>query len=198
MSQESFFPELKENISNATEIAILRTVVSDPERSMGDIIDALSQSKELEYLLDHFRKLTINDIVSGSAALIRMAERAEAVDAVEVEKKEEPKKGDSKGGRSNGEIGKKVTKKSRKKSPTNRSDSKGEDRIDLSTPELQKQYHAQITKFLRKQKEPQRSTLIRAAVGGAPDQLRRALNDLIESKVVGFEGKARGTKYSMR
>ena len=36
---------------------------------------------------------------------------------------------------------------------------------------------------------------LRAAVGGTPDQARRALNRLIEEGSVLYTGKARGTRY---
>ena len=39
---------------------------------------------------------------------------------------------------------------------------------------------------------------IKARVGGTPLQARTALNRLIEAGTVTFEGKARGTKYSLK
>ncbi len=39
---------------------------------------------------------------------------------------------------------------------------------------------------------------VKARVGGTPLQARTALNRLIETGAVTFEGKARGTKYSLK
>ena len=56
-------------------------------------------------------------------------------------------------------------------------------------------YDASVLAFVQKSKEPVGSTTIREACGGTPLQARKALNRLIETGEITWEGKARATKY---
>lgn len=194
-----FTQVLGANINNTTAKALLLTVVTDPNRSIGEIEDALQKEPELNYLIDIFRSLTISDIVEASAAAIAMAQRA-AEDAelsfvapVEIPGVE---------GEPEAVAAKPKRKTTKRKAPTNAkgASGKGGDKIDLSSPDSIKAYEAKVTKFLRNAGAKDGdsavpASAIRGGVGGSPAQLRQRLNALIETKSVDYVGRARGTKY---
>jgi hypothetical protein len=68
--------------------------------------------------------------------------------------------------------------------------------VNTRTAAGRERYEAAVLDVVRNAKGPIRAPEIRARVGGTPQQARAALNRLIETGSVGFEGKARATAYT--
>jgi outer membrane biosynthesis protein TonB len=212
-----FTASLGDNIHSATHGALLLTIVSEPNRSLGDIIEALGDESELHYLMDAFKRITIGDIVESAANVLARAEaeaaarhqmaEAMAVDRVSDPDEPEPVKAKPKKTRSKKKAPTKPKPKAKAKAKKGdgakaKNNGKGgkSTAIDLSNPDAVKTYDAQIVRFLRgsganDEDSACPAAAIRDAVGGSPDQLRKRLNVLIEAKNLTFTGRARGTKY---
>jgi hypothetical protein len=67
----SFADELADNTRQAMVAALLRTVVSNPKRTIGDVLKALEKEKDGAYLPDMFRGVTILQLVQAAAERIR-------------------------------------------------------------------------------------------------------------------------------
>ena len=70
--------------------------------------------------------------------------------------------------------------------------------VNTRTPEGRAQYDVAVFDAVSAAGKPLGSSALRKKVGGTPLQLRTALNRLIESGKVTYEGKARATRYSLR
>jgi hypothetical protein len=201
-----FTQVLGDNIRNTTSSAVLMTVVSEPARSIGEILEALEKEPELNYLLATFKAITIADVIEAHASILAMAEASRSAMAAaaaapdpEPAPEPEPVKAKAKSGAApEGKSKKKAPKKTRAKADGKSPKDSG--KIDLSDPDAIKVYEAKITKFLRTasandEESAMSAQAIRSGVGGSPDQLRKRLNALIEAKSLDYTGKARGTKY---
>lgn len=181
-----FFQGLEENIRAASNAALIKSVVCDPDQTIGDVLEALEAESDAVYLLEAFRNLTIGQIVH--AAL----EEIQNLGQQEIDKMEQPAAPPKKV---------KVKAADRKKSPPRKNGkTKGTEGIDLSTPEARKAYEASILKTLKGGKHVDEqsgitSQELRAAVGGEAAQSRVILDELIEAGRVAFYGKARGMRY---
>jgi len=69
---------------------------------------------------------------------------------------------------------------------------------ETRTGDGRRKYDAAVLKFIIKNKKLKSAIEIRSAVGGSPNQARRALNRLIERGLVEFTGQARATRYKAR
>lgn len=67
----SFSEELADNTKQAMVSALLRTVVSDPNRTIGEIQDALQNEVDAPYMPDLFKSVTIRELVQATAMRIR-------------------------------------------------------------------------------------------------------------------------------
>ena len=73
-----------------------------------------------------------------------------------------------------------------------------EDAVDTRTGAGRRAYQAALLEVLKASSSPVSAPDLRDAVGGTPDQARRALNRLIEDGAVAYTGKARGTRYTAK
>lgn len=71
-----------------------------------------------------------------------------------------------------------------------------EDDVNTRTAAGRREYDARVLDFIRASEEPVSATEIRNHMGGTSLQVRKAVARLIESEVVTWHGKARGTRYS--
>lgn len=81
--------------------------------------------------------------------------------------------------------------KPKKKPPTNAPSND----VNTRTIEGRNQLDAAIIECVSKADEPISANSIRSETGGTPQQVRTALNRLIEQGKMKFSGRARGTKY---
>ncbi len=70
--------------------------------------------------------------------------------------------------------------------------------VNTRTPEGRAEYDTAVLEAVGSFKSAAGSSQLRKKVGGTPLQMRTALNRLIESGKVTYEGKARATRYSLR
>ncbi len=68
--------------------------------------------------------------------------------------------------------------------------------VDTRTPGARKRYDDSVYRAVKGSSSPISAQDVRTQVGGTPLQARKALNRLIESGRLSFQGKARATKYS--
>lgn len=196
--------ELAQKTQNAMVLVLLDTVVSDPNRMIGEIYDAMEG--EEEYLFQAFRELTVNQIVTASIAQgaeLRVSARQELEDA-EVEKALSPPPG-AEAPVEDESVAPRKKKKRRKKKSTG--ESAGVDEApaappeeaanghrDLADPDEKKTYHRSIIAYLEVN-GPSSSQSIRKDVGGDAGQLREAIDEMIVVGRVSKQGQARGMKY---
>jgi hypothetical protein len=67
--------------------------------------------------------------------------------------------------------------------------------VDTRTPSARKRYDDAVLRVVKASSQPMSAQEVRVKVGGTPLQARKALNRLIEQGRLGFEGKARATRY---
>jgi hypothetical protein len=191
-----FFEGLEKNIRAASEEALLKSVVADPDQTVGQIMAALEGEDEAKYLLEAFKELTVGQVVHAAMKNIEATMQAESEDEA-PEPEPEPVAVEAKS--RNGVKPKKPSKKPPKKaSKATKKD--GDKALDLATPEAQKAYENAILKALRDGKHVDEDSGIsnqnlRKIVGGTADQVRSTLNTLITTDRAGYYGQARGTKY---
>lgn len=66
---------------------------------------------------------------------------------------------------------------------------------DVRTPSGRAAYRAAVLNAVRSHDGPIAAVDVRTQVGGTPQQVRTALNSLIEEGEIQFKGKARATRY---
>lgn len=71
-----------------------------------------------------------------------------------------------------------------------------EDDVNTRTAAGRREYDARVLEFIRNADEPVSATEIRNHMGGTSLQVRKSVARLIESEMVTWHGKARGTRYS--
>ena len=183
-----FFEGLEENIRAASEEALLKSVVADPDQSLGKIMAALEGEDEAKYLLVAFKELTVGQIVQAAMVNIEAAMEAEQKAAAPAPTPPQ------------GRNGVKAPKKAPPKVAPPKAGKESSSGLNLSTPEAQKAYENAILKALKAGKHVDEHSAItsqnlRKIVGGDASQARKVLDQLIASDRAGFCGKARGTKY---
>ena len=189
MSKENkLFAALEVNMKASSNAALIKTIVANPEHTIGYILDSLGGQEEAKYLLEAFRDIQIGEIIQGAIDFAQSMETPLAapprVIPAPVSAPPQKKNGASK-----------------KAAPPRAAPSNGKPAaIDLSTPDKLKAYESAILKALRDGKHVDEESGIsnahlRKVVGGDTDQCRDVLNALIEASRAGFYGKARGTKY---
>jgi hypothetical protein len=67
--------------------------------------------------------------------------------------------------------------------------------VDTRSAQGRAQYERDVLGVLARSKSPTNAQAVRAQIGGTPAQARAALNRLIETGEVQYEGKARATRY---
>lgn len=190
MSKDNkLFKALEVNIRAASNSALIKTVVANPEQTIGYILDSLAEQEESAYLLEAFKDIQVGEIVQGAIDFAMTMETAPP----EVVQRVTPAPVSAPPQKKNG-----VSKKAAppRVAPSNDKPSA----IDLSSPDKLKAYESAILKALRDGKHVDEESGIsnahlRKIVGGDTDQCRDVLNALIKSERASFYGKARGTKY---
>lgn len=71
------------------------------------------------------------------------------------------------------------------------------DEVNTRTAAGRREYDARVLEFIETAEEPVSATEIRSAVGGTSLQVRKSVARLIENERVTWQGKARGTRYSI-
>lgn len=190
----SFFSSLEENIRASSHAALVKSVVADPDQTIGQILASLGEQEEAKYLLDAFKEMSIGEIVQGAVelqlAMARLEDEGQPAPApVATPIASTPKR--------NG-----TTKKAAPPRPvkTNGVSKDKPEAMDLSNPDKVKAYENSIIKALKSGKHVDEESGIsnshlRKVVGGTTDQARGVLDALIDSGRVSFYGKARGMKY---
>lgn len=190
----SFFTSLEGNIRAASHAALVKSVVADPNQTIGQILDSLAEQEEAKYLLEAFKDMSIGQILEGAVALARSMESGPVLVTSGPSEAPRPTPVKASTPKKNG-----VSKKTAPPRPTN-GKSNGASSMDLSSPDLLKAYEASIIKTLKSGNHVDEdsgisSANLRKLVGGATDQARSVLDALIENGRVNYYGKARGTKY---
>jgi hypothetical protein len=190
-----FFEGLEHNIREASEDALIKTVVSNPDQTIGDILNALEREKDAKYMLEAFKELSIGQIVHAAMKNIEAAMHAEA--AAEVRAPASAPASAPEPAKKNGTPKKPAKKKAAPPKVAEEGDAPS---VNLTTPEGRKAYEAAILKALKAGKHVDKKTGIssqnlRKIVGGEAPQAREILNELIDNGRVSFTGKARGTRY---
>lgn len=180
-----FFQGLEENIRAASNAALIKSVVCDPDQTIGDVLEALEAEDDAKYLLEAFRELTIGQIVEAAIQEITEIGQQELDKEKEVKAAPPPKK---------------VKNTGPKKSPPRKNGKSKASALDLSTPEARKAYESAILKTLKGGKHVDEesgitSQELRGVVGGEAPQAREFLDSLIETGRVAYYGKARGMRY---
>lgn len=196
----SFFQKAAGNIQADTNRALLRTIVADPDQTIGSIMDSLEHEApqgDASYLIQAFREVTIGAIVQSGMDAIAAYQDAVRDGRVEVSKATLPDAAPAATPPATTETKAKVAS-GKKKSP--KRPKKDDNSIDLSTPELLKKYEKSILDALKAgghtgKADAISSSHLRKVVGGSADQARDMLNKLIEGGRLKFTGKARGTRY---
>ncbi len=205
-----FNEELANNTRDAMVSAMLRTVVSDPTRNLGSILDALDIEGDDgggNMLLDHFRDVTIGELVTAAVEQMKrdgMVPMPEPDDLPNDREPLEPPPDSEAGPEDNLEDEKTTTsaetprggkkKSKKKKAPRN------SERANLVKPSDAKAYQKAFVTFLRKgghrdEDTGARARDIRADIGGDKDQLKEVVDQLLESKHIAKYGQAAGTRY---
>jgi hypothetical protein len=70
--------------------------------------------------------------------------------------------------------------------------------VETRTPAGRRAYEGKLLATLEAADKPTTAQQLRKAVGGTPDQARRALNRLIDAGKVKYTGRARGTRYALK
>ena len=189
MSKDNkLFAALEVNMKASSNAALIKTIVANPEHTIGYVLDSLGGQEEAKYLLEAFKDIQIGEIIQGAVEYAQSMEvpRAAPQRVIPTPVSAPPQK-------KNGA--------SKKAAPPRAAPSNGKaEAVDLSTPDKLKSYESSILKALRDGKHVDEesgisSSNLRKIVGGDTDQARDVLNALIESDRAGFYGKARGTKY---
>ena len=200
-----FNEELASNTKDAMVSAMLRTVVSDPSRSLGSILDALDiEGDETgNLLMDHFRDVTVGELVTAAVEHMKREGMVPQPDPEELPNAREPvpPPPDSEAGPEDNledeptsEAPRGGKKKSRKKKPPRSSGTR------VVKPEDTKAYQKSLLTFLRKGGHRDEDTgasarEIRAEIGGDKDQFKDVIDQLVESKHIAKYGQAAGTRY---
>ncbi len=82
--------------------------------------------------------------------------------------------------------------------PAKKPSGRGSKNVNTRTPEGRAAYDEAVFEAVSGAKDAVGSAYLRKRIGGTPLQLRTALNRLIESGKVTYQGKARATRYSLR
>jgi len=72
----------------------------------------------------------------------------------------------------------------------------GPEEVNTRTAAGRREYDAYVLEFIQESDDAVSATEIRNHVGGTSLQVRKAVARLIESELVTWQGKARGTRYS--
>ena len=204
-----FFEGLEENIREASNAALIKSVVCDPDQTVGEILGALESEEDAKYLLEAFKELTIGQIVNAALHEIQalgqqaINEAEGAEEDIEEDIEEDVEEEDEAEDEAEDEVEAQPAKpRGKKKSPPPRAGSNGssDEAIDLSSPDQRKAYESLIIKTLKSGKHVDEdsgvtSKELREVVGGDASQAREILNELIEAGRVAFYGKARGMRY---
>jgi len=195
-----FVDELNRNTRNATIESLLQTIGSAPNRTIGEVHDALSEEPDADYMFETFRNFTFRDVANAilavgssgdepAASVSSSDEEAEGAEAVEVVESAPRKGGKSKSGKGRkGKSGK--GKKARKgKKDTRAKEDQAPSRSGGGAGP------GAIKRLLKKSDEPMSVGDIAKALGVDSDVVKPALGDLLDDGAIEKEGKARGTKY---
>lgn len=201
-----FNEELASNTKDAMVSAMLRTVVSDPSRSIGSILDALDIEGDDtgNMLMDHFRDVTVGELVTAAVEQMKREGMVPMPEPDELPNEREPIPPESDAGPEDNLEDEVTTepeatgsgkKKSRKKKPPRNSE-----RANLVKPADAKAYQKSIVTFLRKGGHRDEDTgasarEIRAEIGGDKDQFKDVVDQLLESEHIAKYGQAAGTRY---
>jgi len=191
--QNKLFAALEVNMKASSNAALIKTIVANPEHTIGYIFDSLGEQDEARYLLEAFKDIQIGEIVQGA---IEFAQAMQA--AHEAPEPEAPAPvAEAPAATPRNAPTRKAAPIRPRLSAAPKTESKA---LDLSTPDKLKAYEAAILQALRDGKHVDEDSGIsnahlRKIVGGNTDQCRGVLNVLIESQRAGFYGQARGTKY---
>jgi hypothetical protein len=192
-----FFEGLTDNIRAASESALIKSVVGDPDQTIGEILTALDNEKDAKYLLEAFREITIGQIVQAAMENIEAMMNAATENSAPVEDEPEPEV-PKPAARSTAKAKSGKAKKAPKK--VTASDAPDLPEVTITTPDGRKAYESAILKALKNgphvdKKSGISSQNLRKIVGGAAPQAREILNELIAAGRVKYTGVARGTKY---
>ena len=193
-----FFERLEQGIRSASESALIKSVVADPDETIGGIISALENQKDGKLLIPAFKDLTIGQIVHAAMENIQATMDAEeAQGGAGAFEPEEPELEPEPEVKAKAPARPKAPKKTRAAKKTNGT---SDEKIDLSTPEKLKAYENSILKALKRGSHVDSKTGIsnqelRQIVGGTAKQARKILDELIANGRCKYYGKARGTRY---
>jgi hypothetical protein len=76
-------------------------------------------------------------------------------------------------------------------------DAESDEEVNTRTAVGRREYDLQVLAFIRESDEAVSATEIRNHIGGTSLQVRKSVARLIESEQVTWQGKARGTRYSL-
>jgi len=203
----SFLENLTENIRSSTRAALVKSVLSDPNQTIKEIIEALEKEDQAKFMHEEFMNLTIGEILKAAMqglavgrAMQEMAARESEGENLDVAPTTvDDESADEEVASAAAETPKKEKKaKEKKKAPPR--NAAATDALDLTTPEARKQYESAILKAFRSLKatgedQAVSSTDIREMVGGTSAQFRGIVNEMIGNGRVSYKGKARGTRY---
>ena len=198
----NFVEELNQNTRQATVMSLLETVSSESNRTIGEIIDALNEDPETDYMLDIFRSFTVAQLAQAvnvgkppNGKKVKPAAKASSEDeeeAIEVEATP-PKRKSAKGKKSKSGKGKKGKGKAKtktdKRAKADKAPKKGGGGGGATK--------GAVKRVLKRSDEALTVSDIARELEVESDEIKPILADLLEADAIVKEGKARGTRYSM-
>jgi len=167
-------------VANAERDVVIAQIRANPEMTLSEL--GKLTSGELGPLL---KGLTIGDLIAAAGTKAPKAPKAAAPKAG---KKAAPKA--SKG------RGRKASAPAAAKAPA-KAPAKASAEVETRTATGRERYDQSVLSAIKGFGKPMSAEELRASVGGTPLQARASLARLINAGTVTWEGKARGTRYSL-
>lgn len=200
----NFVDELNQNTRQATIASLMQTLAERPERTVGEVIDALSEDPDIDYMFEAFRSLRLLDIAeavapkkgvngkpTASASTKIEADNEEAIEVEEAAPKRKSSKG-KKGKSSKGKKGRKAGSDSRpasKKAPAKKSKKSPKPESGLT--------QSAVKRVLKGSEELMTVSEIAEALEVDSADVKPCLAAMLEGDLIYKEGKARGTRYQL-